>query len=383
MNIVYITSQPYPIGMAGTKRIRMLAEPLAASHNVEVLILGSPVNGNALLGEYNGVKYKHESFSRIGLLLSFLKARKILEGRFQKGQYNALIFYDGIGLKKLWFCIIGKKIGYFTFADVVEDYSVHQENTGLALSLLHKIDFQIEKSYPKLLNGIAVISSGLYNKFLNSGIPRERIVQIPICAENYALKLKPSVKTDTNVRFVYSGSFGVKDGVEILIDAFEKVRVNYSNVELVLSGKINNTISERIKGSERITYVGMIPDEDFYQFLQDADVLMMTRIDSAYANAGFPFKLGEYMATGNPVIATTVSDIATFLENKRDAILVEPSSVSSLLQGMEYFLENRQECKEMGLRGKQKGATLFSPRLNGEKLERFLVKTAEHETNLA
>lgn len=374
MNIVYITSQPYPVGMAGTKRIRMLAEPMATSHNVEVLVLSSPTNGNAKSGEYHGVRYNHEPFTRTSLLFSFLSARKILEQRYKKGESNALIFYDGVGLKNLWFCTIGRKLGFYTFADIVEDYSVHQENASFALSFLHKVDALIERRYNKLLDGLAVISSGLRAKFLNLNMPDNRIVQISVCAENYAMDLKKTEANSDVVRFVYSGSFGTKDGVEILVDAFIKLQEHYPEAALILSGKINDSIAKKIEGKNGITYVGLVPDEEFYQFLQNADVLMMTRIGSAYANAGFPFKLGEYMATGNPVITTKVSDIAEFLEDRKEAILVEPSSVSSLLEGMKYFMANRDECKQIGARGKAKGAKLFSPALNGKKLGDFLSK---------
>ena len=76
--------------------------------------------------------------------------------------------------------------------------------------------------------------------------------------------------------------------------------------------KFNNSFYNKLPTSQqnsKIIYFGLIPDDDYYQFLKDADVLLMTRIDSPYANSGFPFKLGEYLATGNAVI-----DISTMLK---------------------------------------------------------------------
>lgn len=376
MNVVYITNQPYPAGMAGTKRIRMLAEPMATLHQVEVLVLGSTSYGNAKKGKFNGVKYSHIPFSRKDLLFGFLNARKILQARFIDNEINAIVFYDGVGLKNFWFCTIGRKLDFSTYADVVEDYSVHEENASMALSFLHKVNAQIEKRYSKLLNGIAVISSGLEEKFLSLNMPAERIVRISVCAENYDLNLTKVEKMNEDVRFVYSGSFGVKDGVEHLVDAFCKLKIKFPEATLLLSGKINDKIASKIKGKDGIEYVGLVSDEDFYQFLQDADVLMMTRIGSAYANTGFPFKLGEYMATGNPVITTNVSDISKLFEDKKEVILVEPSNVSSLFKGMEYFMLNRKESKEIGARGKVLGASLFSPLLNGQKLGDFILNTS-------
>lgn len=42
----------------------------------------------------------------------------------------------------------------------------------------------------------------------------------------------------------------------------------------------------------------------------------MCRNLSEYANASFPFNLGEYLAIGNPVIATKVSDIEMCLTDE-------------------------------------------------------------------
>jgi glycosyltransferase involved in cell wall biosynthesis len=56
----------------------------------------------------------------------------------------------------------------------------------------------------------------------------------------------------------------------------------------------------------------------------------MTRVGSGYANAGFPFKLGEFLATGNPVITTNVSDVSVYLENYKDCIIVTPEKINEV-----------------------------------------------------
>ena len=68
-------------------------------------------------------------------------------------------------------------------------------------------------------------------------------------------------------------------------------------------------------------------EKDYYSLLNNADIPCMTRVDLAFANAGFPFKLGEYLAAGKPVIASRVSDVDRFLVNGQNAMLVNPGSV--------------------------------------------------------
>lgn len=66
---------------------------------------------------------------------------------------------------------------------------------------------------------------------------------------------------------------------------------------------------------EDVLLTGRFNEKEYYQELANADVLLMIRTNSSFANAGFPYKLGEYIATQNPVICTNVSDISLDLKN--------------------------------------------------------------------
>ena len=42
-------------------------------------------------------------------------------------------------------------------------------------------------------------------------------------------------------------------------------------------------------------------------------MLVLARPDNIQAKGGFPTKLGEYLATGNPVVVTKVGEIPNYL----------------------------------------------------------------------
>ena len=52
MNILFISSQPFPYGMAGSKRIRLFAEFLAKNNIVKVLIIGKNNDRNVYYNKY-------------------------------------------------------------------------------------------------------------------------------------------------------------------------------------------------------------------------------------------------------------------------------------------------------------------------------------------
>jgi glycosyltransferase involved in cell wall biosynthesis len=98
----------------------------------------------------------------------------------------------------------------------------------------------------------------------------------------------------------------------------------------------------------------------------------MTRIDSQYANAGFPFKLGEYLATGKPVVATDVSDIRLYLEDKKDVILAKPSNIQSLVDALNYLIVRPEKREVIGVSGLKKCKKFFNPEINSKMLLDFV-----------
>ncbi len=56
--------------------------------------------------------------------------------------------------------------------------------------------------------------------------------------------------------------------------------------------------------------------------------------DSKQAQGGFPTKLGEYLATGNPVCATTVGEIPDYLVDGESVYFAVPGSVDSFADAM-------------------------------------------------
>lgn len=377
MNIIFISRLPYPNGMAGTKRIRLFAEYLANNETtVNIFILANSNGLNNFSGIHNKVKYQLIKFNYIHLFLGNKYLNQQLVNLYDKQKNNIIYLYGGLSIITAKLLSFASTLGYKIVADIVEDYSVHKERVSFHLKLKYKLDTIINNKMISNITGVIVISNYLKNKFESLKIDRNKIQLIPISAEN--IFHKPiKIQNRDIFRFVYSGTFGVKDGIDFMLNAYKKLFKKYPNIELTLVGKTgrigkNYKYLKNLNSNYNIKYLGLIPEEKYYDFLQDSDVLMMTRIGSKYANSGFPFKLGEYLATGNPVIATDVSDIKLYLRDKIDIILASPSDSESLFKAMEYTVLNYQKCVGIGLNGKNAASKYFNPIINGKLLQDFL-----------
>ena len=177
----------------------------------------------------------------------------------------------------------------------------------------------------------------------------------------------------------FTGTFNnAKDGVDVLIKAFAKVVNKYPDLNLYLAGFYHYDVDIQKKLiadyglNDRITYLGILDKEQIPAFVCNATVLVLSRPDSHQAQGGFPTKLGEYLATGNPVCVTKVGEIPNYLEDGVSAFMAIPGNVDSFADAMDRALSNPEEAKKVGANGKKVAETNFSTDVQTKRLVEFL-----------
>jgi glycosyltransferase involved in cell wall biosynthesis len=85
----------------------------------------------------------------------------------------------------------------------------------------------------------------------------------------------------------------------------------------------------------------------------------MTRVNSKFANAGFPFKLGEFLASGKGVIATNVGDVSKYLHNEQNALLIQPDSVDDIKNALLTFVHSPEKISAFGKEARKTAETYF------------------------
>ncbi|OPY83125.1 MAG: putative glycosyl transferase [Smithella sp. PtaU1.Bin162] len=387
MNIIFFGQYSYPQGMAGTKRIQHAISALKKCQGIRisVVILTQSSRDNTLTGSYMGINYKTILGDLYGIKtvlfspILCLKTCHVLKESFCPNQNNIIYNYGPPDLFNIGILSYAKQLGYKIVFDIVEDYDT-------AMSISHSSSHKIKTFNIRFLvryikywaAGIIVISSHLQRKYQDLSRNQIPVHYRPISVDFRHYSTSISDFGDP-VTLFYSGSFGIKDGLPLLLSAFDNVAARNSNVRLVLTGKgsreaMGATFS-RIAGSpfkQRIEYKGYLNDDAYYSTLNSIDIPCMTRIDSAYANAGFPFKLGEYLASGKPVIASHISDVSRFLVHKRDAILVKPGDCMDIANAVEYLLNHPEEARLIGESGREKARVHFDYNEQGQKLLNYL-----------
>lgn len=386
-NIVFLGNFTYPRGMAVTQHVHLLIRGLRACSDgsVRVVVLRQSSDVNVLSGVHNGVPYEtvmgNLSRAKAVLLapLFYRRATQTIGRLFQSGQTNILFVYAPPSLEILPVARHARHLGYRVVFYVVEDHDLAR---SIMTNRWQRIDcFLVRKGTRKvssLADAVLVISSHLEAKFRALTRDSLPVYHQPITVDMDRFPDVPRRSVGPTTLF-YSGSFGLKDGVPVLLDAFDRLAARNTNVRLVLTGRGSDEamrrVLPRIDASpyrDRISYRGYLEDDAYYAALKGASIPCMTRIDIGYANAGFPFKLGEYLATGKPVIASRVSDVDRLLTDRHDAMLVKPGDSAEIVNAVQYLIANRDKAVTIGQRGRDLAASLFDYRVQGQALFAFL-----------
>ena len=265
--------------------------------------------------------------------------------------------------------------------EMSEFLDIHQYNKGNALQTraadAKKTYF--ENTFIKKLDGLVLMTKTLMNHF-NTFSNHPLLLHLPMTVdlERFQKQMAPPLE----FKKPYIAFVGVmdddKDGVNILIEAFYKIAKDYPKLKLYLIGGWNydtpahQELIKELELEDRIYWVGEYPRDTIPSIICNAKLLVLPRPDSKQAQGGFPTKLGEYLATGRPVCATTVGEIPEYLEDKKSVFFAKPGSVTSFVNSMSNALKNDEQANNVGEQGKKVAELYFNKKIQSNTLYNFL-----------
>lgn len=378
--VLIITSEPFPGGMAGTNRIISLGKGFIENGlKAEILCISQyEVPQNPAEGVYEGLPYrslfksanKGNFFSRVTdefikpLLLVYQTSRRI-------NNDTLIIYYSSETIPAI--LIKGVKIlkGGIFIKDETEHPSVRIAGKN---SLAEFLFMQVHYS---AFDGLFVITRNLFEHFRNELNYAKYLEVLPmiIDVERFNIQGQNPKPQDRTHTIVFSGVLDAKkEGIDILIKAFAKVREKHYKYSLDLYGEVDdgqkqkfiNLINE-LNLTRWVNIRGYRTREQMTRILMDADILVFTRPESLQATYGFSTKLGEYLATGKPVVATSVGEISNYLKDQVNAFVCRPDE-DSIAQKICAVIDNYSFAQECGAEGKRSVLRFFNNKIETQRI---------------
>lgn len=236
-----------------------------------------------------------------------------------------------------------------------------------------------KKLLKKHISYVAVMTKVLEPYYRQLTSSTTKYIHLPMTVNLERFKHVHTLANFKKPYIAFCGTYtNLKDGVLILIKAFEKLKDLYPNLSLFLAGFFHPDQREQQKYIQehqlenRIQYCGVLTKDQIPSFIVNASLLVLSRPDSHQAQGGFPTKLGEYLATGNPVCVTKVGEIPDYLEDNVSAFMAEPGDVDSFADAMDRALRDPENARKVGLRGKRVAETEFNAEIQAKRLHEFL-----------
>ena len=381
MNFTLVSTGLFPNNHAAAIRQSTLAKGLIElGHCVNFLVLipqnwerGKTLNYCGVqFMELNSYRGTNKILRHYYILRAIYKANTIVKNQVKQKKIDALVIFSfwSIYLSPIYiFVKSARRKNVKVFYEITELPYVFSNNK----SWLDKY----EKELLPIFNGIFCISNKInsYVQKFNSNTKKLlTVVDLSFFDTN----------SPSPFSFPYIGYCGTnqgnKDGVLILIEAFASIAKKYPNLKLVMVGDNSNmeeiretlyTIS-KLALEEKVIFTGFVERAMMPVILCNAQILVVSKPDIEQNSGNFPIKIGEYLATGVPIVATTVGEIPLFIKDGESGFLAEPGSVISFAAKMQEALDNPGRAKSIGIEGKRIAQEMFDYKIQTAVMANYI-----------
>ena len=158
---------------------------------------------------------------------------------------------------------------------------------------------------------------------------------------------------DTKIVFT-AGRLVRKKGFEYLIEGVAQLRDRWQGLQLVVAG--SGDLEGELRGraaarglSDRVRFVGAVPQDDMPTWFAAADIIVVPSVRDTAGNVdGLPNVVMEALASGTPLVTTTVGGISAVTVDRRTALVVDPGDAQALSDAIETLLQQPELSAALG-----------------------------------
>lgn len=385
----------FPEGYAATNYIRLIGKGLIyAGARVQLLLPVFTEKPQAPLnvkdkGIYESIQFEYTTGTPVPPKNFFIRQCKKLRSMFmfpyrliqlrQKCELDAVILYSRSYyqlLRLLW-------LRQITNVPVI----VYMSEWSLAFSNRPPDRLKREKRfYEKALSsadGIIVISKFLENicrKEISKAGRQIPVLRMPIFVDPTKWSGIEPVKIEHQYLLYVANLNNYIDDALFLVDAFSKVKPKDCDMIIVGNSseeslrRINKAASKADVGHRIHIKTNFISEKTLLSYYAGAIALLAPLRNDTQSLARFPFKIGDYLMSGRPVVSCSIGEVAEFLKDGETAFLSEPENADLFAEKMqEAIVSNKSEM--IGRAGRRVAEQHFDYRNHGNTLC-GLIKTS-------
>lgn len=387
-HVVIVTSVPFPNGFAPANRIMAYAKGFTENnYSCEVVVIKPNIEksnkGFKTDGVFEDVKYKFpgniiNANEKNILIRQFQYQYSVIKSLLYivyntliKKQSDIIIYYGTDVFVELQLTILSHLFNVVILTEQSEKPLLYNSEKLLPKSI---VKFLYYKIIFKRYTGILAMTVPIRAFFCNIGIPADKILLISHTVSLH--RFEGTMMNSNEQYYAFTGSLNEqKDGVLSLLDSLAIVKLKYPEIKLKVAGYGSEIdvelFRQKIKDLglfRNVDYLGSLQGIDAIKLIQNARALVSFRPSSIQAEYGFPTKVVEYLATGNPVITTLTGDLRLFLINNENSFTTSPGDIEGFAKQWIIILQDFDSAKKVGAQGKELVMNVFNPKIQTKKI---------------
>ena len=184
------------------------------------------------------------------------------------------------------------------------------------------------------------------------------------------------------VRLVYSGSPGLgmqKDRLPLIVEALDRLSPDGAGFRFAVVGMAAQEYLRSMpqhanllgRHADSIRFLGRMPHRDAVGVLKAADFSIFVRELNRVSEVGFPTKYAEAATCGIPVLTNRTSDIAEYLVDGQNGILLPDCSPAAIEHGLSRALALPRDALDR-MRARAAEETSFAPSAWVPRMQDFM-----------
>ncbi len=181
-------------------------------------------------------------------------------------------------------------------------------------------------------------------------------------------------KNEVSNRILFVGGIEERKGLHILIDAIAAVKKTIPDIKLHIVGGVRKA-SYYNDLSNQIVNLGLQDSIVFRSHLSDSELMQEYSEAALFVLPSKEESLGvvllEAMATGTPIVASSIGGIPDVIENGQSGYLVNYGDSQAMASSITKLLSNEKLRAKMGAKGKEKAKNYIPHKIAIEHLNLY------------
>ena len=245
-----------------------------------------------------------------------------------------------------------------------------QPDTALDLGMMKpgrvaRLLYAVERLAYRRAALVSTLTPAMRARIVAKGVPEAKVVLFADWADPQLFTLAPDAASESireelglgdSFVVLHAGNMGVKQGLDVVLDAADRTRANARLVYLLVGdGAMRSTLERRARAMNltNVRFLPLLPNDRFLRLLVAADVCLVTQ-QRTVADIVFPSKILTLLAAGKAVIASVDANsaVARAITDAGAGLVVAPERADDLAEAIETLRNDHGRRRDMGASGR-------------------------------